>query len=81
MPFNFFVLWHVEAPGPGIEPELRVQPAPQLWQCQIPNPQLHRGISYFLIFIFSCMMQWLDVGSQFPDQGLNLGFSSESAKS
>ena len=35
----------------------------------------------FLIFIFSCMMQWLDVGSQFPDQGLNPGFSSESAKS
>ena len=36
---------------------------------------------YFLLFFFGCGMQWLDVGSQFPDLGLNPGLSRESAES
>lgn len=34
-----------------------------------------------LFFFFFYFMQWLDVGSHFPDQGLNLGGSDESTKS
>ena len=37
--------------------------------------------SSFIVFCFGCGMQWLDVGARFPDQGLNLDGSSESAKS
>ena len=33
---------------------------------------------FIYAFIFGCSVQWLDVGSQFPDQGLNLGHSGES---
>ena len=31
---NFFQLhpWHMEIPGPGIEPELQLRPMQQLWQ-------------------------------------------------
>lgn len=32
-------------------------------------------------FFFGCDMQQFDMGSQFPDQALNLGRSGESAKS
>ena len=39
----FFLFWphwqHMEVPGPGIESEPQLQPAPQLQQCQVPNPQ------------------------------------------
>lgn len=37
----------------------------------------------FKIFknFFGYCVQWLDVGSQFPDQELNLGYNSESAES
>ena len=35
----------------------------------------------YLFVYFGLGMQWLDVGSQFPDQGLNLGCSSESGES
>ena len=40
-------------------------------------------IIIFLVFVcyFDLNMQQLDVGSQLPDQGLNLGHSSESAES
>ena len=44
--FNFFFsfffwlhLWHVEVPGP------RMEPKPQLWQRQILNPLSHEGTS------------------------------------
>lgn len=32
------------------------------------------------MYFFGCGMQWLNVGSQFLDQGVNLGCSSERAK-
>ena len=37
--FSFFWLspWHVQVPRPGIESELQLQTAPQLWQHQILN--------------------------------------------
>ena len=35
----------------------------------------------FFSFFFGCGMQWLDVGSQIPDHGLNPGCSGVSAKS
>lgn len=35
----------------------------------------------FFFFFFPCSMQWLDMGSQFPDQVLNPGHSSERAQS
>ena len=38
------------------------------------------SIIIIIIIIFGPGMQWLDVGSQFPDQGLNLGCSSENAR-
>ena len=34
-----------------------------------------------LMIIFGCGMQQLDVGFQFPDQGLNPGYSGESIES
>lgn len=34
-----------------------------------------------LFFSFGRGVQWLDVGSRFPDQGLNLACGGESAKS
>ena len=34
-----------------------------------------------ILFIFGCRVQQLDVGPQFPDQGLNCGQSGERAKS
>ena len=30
---------------------------------------------------FGCSLQWLDMGSKLPDQGLNLGHSNESTES
>ena len=41
---------------------------------------IHRKIPNIFFFFFGHGVQ-LDVGSQFSDQGLNLGRSSESAKS
>lgn len=35
----------------------------------------------FYLFIFGSIAQLLDVGTQLPDEGLNPGGSSESAKS
>ena len=35
----------------------------------------------FLFSFFGCHVQWLDVGFQFSDQGLNLGHSCESTES
>ena len=35
----------MEIPRPGIEPELQLQPMPQLWQCQILRLLCHRGNS------------------------------------
>ena len=35
----------------------------------------------FLFFGFGCSVQWLDVESWFPDQGLNLGYTGESNES
>lgn len=35
----------------------------------------------FVLFCFGCGIQWFDVGSQFPDQGLNPGLRGESAES
>ena len=40
---------------------------------------LYAILLYF--FFFGCCVLQLDMGSQFPDQGLNSGHSSESAKS
>ena len=33
------------------------------------------------VVVFGCGLQWLDVGSQFPNQGLNPSHNSESTKS
>ena len=43
--FFFFLLhlWHMEVPRPGTEPELLLQPTPQLCQCWIPNPPHQAG--------------------------------------
>lgn len=38
-------------------------------------------ISFIYLFIFGCSVCWLDVRSQLPDQGLNLGHSDESTES
>ena len=35
-------LWHMEVPGPGIEPAPQQQPKPLQSQCQIFNPLRHR---------------------------------------
>lgn len=31
-------LWHTEVPWPEIQPELQLQPTPQVQQCQILHP-------------------------------------------
>ena len=69
---------------PGIEPmSSRTLPL-------VLNPLSYNGNSlthfiYLFVYLFICVfalsVKWLDVGSQFPDQGLNLGCSSESAES
>ena len=38
-------LWHMDVPGPRIKSELKLQPTPQLHQCQILNPLCHSGNS------------------------------------
>ena len=38
-------------------------------------------LSLFFFFFFGHGVQWFDMGSQFLDQGLNLGHSSERAES
>ena len=35
----------MDVPGPGIESKSQLRPMPQLWQCWILNPLLHRGNS------------------------------------
>ena len=47
----------------------------------VPQWELLFFIFFILFFIFGCSVQRLDVGSQFPDQGLNPSPSSESVKS
>ena len=42
---------------------------------------IKQGIRITIFFFFVCGMQQLDVGSQFPNQGLNLGHSNESKES
>ena len=53
-PFKIFFFclypWHVEVPGPGIEPEPQLQPAPQLQQRWILNPLHHTVTCLFTIF-------------------------------
>ena len=38
-------------------------------------------LKFLLLLLFGCSVQQTDVGSQFPDLGLNLGQSSESTES
>ena len=67
---------------------------PELWaeliRARIPSSQSSMKpldtlyFSAFILFLFIYFghgVQWLDVGSQFPDQGLNPDRSSESAES
>lgn len=44
-------------------------------------PFFHSSIIITIFIIVSCSMQWLDVRSQFPDQGMNLGCRGKSTKS
>ena len=39
------------------------------------------SFSFLFFFLFLAAVQWLDVGFQFSDQGLNLGHSCESTES
>ena len=51
-------LWHVEVPGPGMEPTPQKQPEPLQQQSQILNPLYHQGIPrqvlLFMNFIAGC---------------------------
>ena len=60
--FFFFrlCLWHVELPGPGIEPVLQQWPRLLQWQHLILNPLNHRGTSVFSHFhIIVCQQKFL----------------------
>ena len=84
---------HVEVLRPGIKPAWRQQPKQQQWQHQILNPLGHQRtpiIFFFLnmlCFVLFCFVLFCfvllrhDVGSQFPDQGFNLGRSNKCTKS
>ena len=50
--------------------------------CLLLIPSMYYSLPFFLvIFFFGHSGQWLDVGSQFPDQGSNPGCRGESTKS
>ena len=49
---------------------------------KIYSHEIDKILPYFYsILFFHCSVQWLDVGSQFPDQELNWGYSGERLES
>ena len=61
----------MEVPGPRIEPELQLQPMPQLWQCQLLNlVQRSRNSKTFLTCIIKCQEENLH---QFKEEELKQG--------
>ena len=54
---------------------------PTLSYSGIHTNRLFVCLLFVCLFVYGCVAQQFDVGSQFPDQGLNPGGSLESAKS
>ena len=66
--FFWLHLWHVEVPGPGIEPTPQQQPKLQQWQCWIPNLLSYKGAPFTVVSFNDAkqgFLEWFRVYKEF----------------